>query len=299
MLYYDDMENPGPYKAEWWNDAEFWERYAPIMFDNKRWTEVPEVADGITRLARLGLYGGEEPASGGMANGTSDGMADGTDGETGGGRPCLQSPPRILDLCCGFGRITLELARRGFSATGVDVTRAYLETARADAAYENLDVEFVHADGRLFSRHEEFDAAVNCYISFGYFENSDDDRLMARNVWDSLKPGGAFIIETLGKEIAVRDFTQGEWFERAGYTVLTEYAPVDSWTRLWNRWILIREGNRIEKTFTQRLYAASELRQLLLEAGFSRVELYGGWDESPYDYRAEKLIAVGRKGLSP
>jgi SAM-dependent methyltransferase len=267
------MEQSGPQKAEWWNDTEFWERFAPIMFDNKRWTEVSQVADGITRLARLDLYRRE------------------TAGRDAGG-------PRILDLCCGFGRITLELARRGFAATGVDVTPAYLETAREDAAHENLGIEFIRADARNFKRPAGFDAVVNCYISFGYFENSGDDRLVARNALASLRPGGAFILETLGKEIAVRDFTEGEWFERAGYTVLTEYAPVDSWTRLRNRWVLIDGEKRIEKTFTQRLYAASELRQLLLEAGFSRVELYGGWDESPYDYRAETLIAVGRRDPS-
>jgi hypothetical protein len=119
-------------------------------------------------------------------------------------------------------------------------------------------------------------------------------------VYESLRPGGSFIVETLGKEIAVRDFTPGEWFERAGYTVLTEYEAVDSWAALKNRWILIPNDERpnetrIEKTFTQRLYAATELRALLFEAGFAEVELYGGWDERKYDQNAEILIGVGRK----
>jgi SAM-dependent methyltransferase len=252
---------------EWFLDEAFWEIYAPIMFDTKRWTEVPLVADGLTRLSRLKLYDAVSGASG----------------------------PRAADLCCGMGRIALELARRGFMVTGVDITEAYLRTAREDAAYENLDIELIRADVRSFVRPETFDTAVNLYISFGYFEDPADDLLAARNAWNSLKPGGAFIIETLGKEIAVRDFVETEWFDRAGYTVLTEYAPADSWSGLKNRWILIKDGIRVERTFTQRLYAASELRSLLLEAGFSTVELYGDWDESPYDNRAESLIAVGRK----
>jgi SAM-dependent methyltransferase len=256
---------------EWFLDEGFWEQYAPVIFDTKRWTEIPTVADGLTRLARLRLYGGEPPG-----------------GEEGRG-------PRVLDLCCGFGRITLELARRGFAATGVDTAETYLRTAREDAAHEDLDIEYIHADARSFVRPGFFDAAVNLYISFGYFEEIEDDRRMVRNVYDSLKSGGAFIIETLGKEIAVRDFVEAEWFERAGFTVLTQYAPVDSWGGLQNRWILIKDGRRIERTFTQRLYAATELRRLLLETGFSSVELYGDWDESPYDTRAASLIAVGRK----
>lgn len=257
------------YKKEWFNDADFWKHYAPIMFDNAHWAEVPDVADGVTRMAGLNLYG-ENSA--------------------------LRSAPRVLDLCCGMGRVSSELARRGFAVTGVDITAAFLETARDDAAYENLDIEYIEADARAFRRPGFFDTAVNLYISFGYFDDPADDLLLARNVYESLKGGGSFIIETLGKELAVRDFTEGEWFERAGFTVLTEYEALDSWGALKNRWILIRDGERREKVFTQRLYAATELRALLLEAGFSAVELYGGWDGAPYDHRARTLIAVGRKG---
>ncbi|MDR2500540.1 MAG: class I SAM-dependent methyltransferase [Treponema sp.] len=265
------MEQDAVLKDEWFNDRSFWELYAPIMFDRKRWDEVPLVADGITRLGKLDLY-----------------RAGGPPGET-------LSAPRLLDLCCGFGRITLEMARRGFCAAGVDITESYLETARSDAAYENLTVEYIHGDVRSFKRPGAFDLAVNLYISFGYFENPDDDRLLARNAFDSLKEGGSFIIETLGKELAVRDFVESGWFERAGYMVLTEYEPVDSWTGLKNRWILVKDGRTIERTFTQRLYAASELRRLLLDTGFSQVELYGNWDEAPYDQRSETLIAAARK----
>ena len=265
------------YMEEWFNDTDFWENFSPIIFDDKHWAEVPEVADSVTRLAGLNLYG-----------------------------LVPQTGPRALDLCCGMGRITAELARRGFVMTGVDITESLLETAREDAAYEGLDIEYVLADARSFVRPGFFDTAMNLYISFGYFEKPEDDLLLARNVYESLKPGGTFIIETLGKEIAVRDFIHGEWFERAGYTVLTEYEVVDSWAALKNRWILIRNSNaagaeasvspsRIEKTFTQRLYAATELRALLFKAGFAGVDLYGGWDERPYDQNAEILIAVGRK----
>ena len=220
------------YKHEWFNDEDFWEQYAPIMFDEKRWAEVPVVADGVTRLASLNLYRTKTRSCG----------------------------PTILDLCCGFGRITLELARRGFFPTGVDITESYLRTAREDTAHEGLDIEFIRKDVRSFKRKAAFDAAVNLYNSFGYFENPKDDLLFLKNAHYSLKKGGALIIEVLGKEIAVRDYTEAEWFERAGFTVLTESNPVDSWGSIWNRWILIKDGKRWEKVFIQRLYAVSELR---------------------------------------
>ncbi|MDR3333429.1 MAG: class I SAM-dependent methyltransferase [Treponema sp.] len=255
------------YKQEWFNDEQFWEHFAPIIFDTKCWAEVPVVADGVTRLSNLHLYDAPRP----------------------------EAAPRVLDLCCGFGRISLELARRGFTVTGVDITESYLQTAREDAAYEQLSIELIRADARSFIRPCFFDVVTNLYISFGYFEHPQDDRLMVRNVFESLKPGATFIIETLGKEIAVRDFVEREWFTRGGFMVLTEYTPLDSWGSIKNRWILINDETRIERTFTQRLYAASELRSLLLETGFGAVELYGDWDESPYDNRAAMLIAVARK----
>ncbi|MCL2382472.1 MAG: methyltransferase domain-containing protein [Treponema sp.] len=255
------------YKEEWFNDDDFWEQYAPVMFDDDRWAEVSQVADGVTRLAGLDLRKGRAGGKG----------------------------PSVLDLCCGFGRITLELARWGFAATGVDITAAYLNAAREDAAHEGLEIEFIQGDVRGFTRENAFDAAVNLYNSFGFFQNPDDDLLFLQNAHCSLREGGALIIDVQGKEIAVRDYTEAEWFERAGLTVLTETMPVDSWGSIRNRWILLKNGTRREKVFVQRLYAASEICALLYKAGFSAVEIYGGWDERPYDQNADTLIAVGRR----
>jgi len=244
------------------------------MFDAAHWAEIAQVADAVTRLSRFNLYG--ETSSEAW-------------------QEPLTSPPKILDLCCGIGRISGELARMGFLVTGVDITESFLNTAIEDCEYEKLNIEYIKADARDFVRSSYFDTVVNLYISFGYFSDQKDDLKVLRNVYESLKKGGSFIIETLGKEIAVRDFVEAEWFERAGCTILTEYEPFDSWAFLKNRWILLKDEKRIEKTFIQRLYSASELRSLLLEAGFKNIEIYGDWDESPYNQYAAKLITVARK----
>ena len=258
--------------SEWFNDAGFWEHFAPIIFDETRWAEADEVADGVTRLARLDLYNPENRKN---------------------------RPPRIVDLCCGPGRMSLEFARRGFDVLGVDITAAYLKTASRDSEREGLKIGFIQKDVRAFKRNAAFDVAVNLYNSFGYFDDPLDDRLFVKNAFYSLKDGGVFIIEVLGKEIAVRDYVEADWFERAGYTMMTESRPVDSWSSVRNRWITIRGKERREKVFVQRLYAASELRRLLLDSGFAEVEIYGSWDEAPYDENAKMLIAVGRKVSLP
>jgi len=252
------------YKKEWFNDEEFWEQFTPVIFSESRLAEAPAAADGVTRLSRLNLYKNYNRRKG----------------------------PYILDLCCGIGRLTLELAHRGFTATGVDMCEYYLQAARQTAAREALDIEFIRKDVRNFKRKDAFDVAINLYNSFGYFENPRDDLVFLKNAHYSLKEGGSLIIDVLGKEIAVRDYADAEWFERDGYTVLTESFPIDSWTSVQNRWILLKGRKRWEKIFTQRLYAASELRTLLFQAGFASVEFYGDWDESPYNEKARTLIAV-------
>ena len=261
-------------EAQWFEDNEFWEHFAPIMFDEVHWAEVPEVTDAITSLCNFNLYG--ETAQENW-------------------RKPLKSKPKILDLCCGLGRISLELARTGYEVTGVDITESFLKAAKEDAKADNLDIEYIQEDVRKFSRPEYFDAIVNLYISFGYFSDQKDDLQVLINVYKSLKKHGTFILETLGKENAVKNFVEDEWFERSGYTVLTGYEPLDSWTFLKNRWILLKDGKRLEKIFTQRLYSASELRTLFNEAGFKNIDIYGDWDKSPYDQYANKLIAVCRK----
>lgn len=248
--------------GEWFEEAAFWERFAPVMFGEERWAEVPAVVDGLARLS--GIAPGPGPES------------------------------RVLDLCCGMGRISLELAGRGYAVTGVDLTASYLDAARESAAADGVELELVLRDVRRFSRPASFGLSLNLYTSFGYFDDPADDALLAQVARESLVPGGAFVIETLGKELAVRDFTEGEWFDRGGYTVLTEFSVVDSWAALRNRWITIRGADRFERSFDQRLYAGTELRALLLGAGFSSVDLYGDWNGSPYDQKARVLIAIGR-----
>ena len=76
-------------------------------------------------------------------------------------RLALAPGASVLDLACGHGRITLELARRGFRATGLDLSARSLELARAAAKGEGLDVEWIHADMRELPAGARFDAVIN------------------------------------------------------------------------------------------------------------------------------------------
>jgi len=247
-----------PDDGAWFSDDSFWTEFAPLLFGD-RWAEAPAVVDAILAL------------SGAAAGGS------------------------VLDMCCGPGRHALEFAARGYSVVGVDITEPYLAAARDSAASMGLSAEFVHADARAWSRPGAFDLALNLFTSFGYFATAAEDVAMLERIRESLAPGGALVMELVGKEIAARDFIEGEWFERDGRLVLTEFEVVGSWEGLRNRWILVDGDRRTDRSWVQRLYAGTELRDALLRAGFGAVELFGTWAGGPYGAKAERLVAVARK----
>ena len=245
--------------ANWFENDTFWEGMGGVLFNGRRWEDsVPEVNDALNLLG-------------------------------------LRPGAAVLDLACGAGRHSLEFARRGFNVTGVDRTRAYLESAGRRAAEERLAVEFVVSDMREFVRPGAFDAAVCLWASFGYFESADDDRRVASNVLTSLAPGGKFLLDLNGKEMLAKNFTPRSWYEQDGVKVLEEREIHDDWTKVHSRWIKIDGGNSQEYEFSIRLYSAAELTALLREVGFEGVKIYGALSGIPYDHNARRLIAVATK----
>lgn len=235
-------------KTEWFESEDFWNNYGPIIFDAARWAEAPEVARSVCKIA-------------GLAKGAS-----------------------VLDAGCGPGRISVELALLGLDVTGVDLIQSELDAAAETAGDENVDIELVRADLRTFKSKKQFDCAINLYTSFGYCDTIEEDVQILKSIYAALKKDGFFILENLSRETAIQHFTEGEWFERAGKTVLTDFGVVGAWEGLRSRWILIdnNTGARIEHEFVQRLYSAVELKRILLGIGFSSVEIYGNYDFSPY-----------------
>ncbi|WP_288601815.1 class I SAM-dependent methyltransferase [uncultured Treponema sp.] len=246
--------------TEWFENENFWLNYGPIMFDSQHWAEARGIAQRCTDIAKLGR------------------------GDS------------VLDVCCGPGRISVELALCGMEVTGVDITQPFLDAAAETAEDENVSLTLINADMRKFSSRKKFDAAVNIYNSFGYCDSVSDDTLILKKVAAALKKGGTFILECISRETAVKYFTEGEWFERAGKTVLTEFKVTGAWEGLSSKWILIdSDGKRMEHVFVQRLYSAAELRDTMLHCGFSEASVYGGFDLSAYDQNAKTMVIVAKK----
>ncbi len=249
-------------KKEWFENDDFWLNYGPIMFDEQHWAEAHGIAEECCKIA-------------GLSEGSS-----------------------VLDACCGPGRISVELALCGMNVTGVDITQPFLDAARETAEDEGVSIELLNMDMRSFAVAEDrkFDMAINVYNSFGYCDTVEDDMKIVRSIYESLKDNGTFILECISRETAVKFFTEGEWFERAGMTVLTHFGVVGDWEGLSSSWTLIdKNGKRMDHTFVQRLYSAAQLRDALKETGFSDVRVYGGFDLRSYDQNATTMVIAARK----
>lgn len=208
------------------------------------------------------------------------------------------SGSRVLDLCCGPGRHSVELARRGYAVTGVDRSPFLMEKAQSHAKRSGTEVDWVLDDMRTFCRPGGFDLALNLYTSFGYTTMEEDDLQILRNLRESLAPGGTLVMEMMGKEVLASIYSRVGLAEPEEGTRLFMIRDVtDDWSIMSNTWVLVRDGQAREHRFRHRLYSAAELGGILRKAGFYKVEIYGGLDGSPYDDSAARLVAVATAPL--
>lgn len=207
----------------------------------------------------------------------------------------IEQNDRILDLCCGLGRHSLELSHHGFKVVGVDRTSAYIIKAKQKAKQNDQNTEFVVSDMREYCQPDRFNVIINMFGSFGYFESKDDDRKVVKNMLTSLRAGGRFLIETMGKEILAKNFQEKDWHEEGNKLVLAERKPIQNWGRMQTRWIVIKGNQRIEHTVSIRSYSAAELSSLLSECGFSKVKVYGNLEGNEYNQIAKRLVVIGYK----
>jgi len=243
----------------WHGQDAFWELFEPVLFNQQRQSSAKEEVEKIEELLQI------------------EGQA------------------RILDLCCGNGRHSLEFSRRGFDVIGVDRTTSYIEKARLEAEKLNLNAAFMLGDMREYCVPNNFDIIMNMFGSFGYFENSDDDQKVVANMYTSLRAGGQFLIETMGKEILARDFQKRDWIEEGDLLILSERKVSQNWGRIETRWIAIQGTKRVEHHVSLRSYSAVELSSLLFDCGFPEVQVYGSLNGTEYDQMAQRLVVVGQK----
>jgi SAM-dependent methyltransferase len=198
----------------------------------------------------------------------------------------LESKARILDLCCGYGRHSIELAQKGFAVTGYDLSDFFLKKAKKDAAALGLKIRFIKGDMRKLPFQERFDAVVNVFTSFGYFENERDDLKVLKGVCKALKKDGLFLLDLINRENLIRGFQRRTWRPNRDFIVLEDNF-LDLFTSRWEstRTLIFENGKRAQHSFSLRLFSFAEMLE----------SVYGDFDLMEYSLDSPRMILISRK----
>jgi len=209
----------------------------------------------------------------------------------------LQPGSAVLDLACGFGRHAIGMARAGHRVTGLDFNARYLEIAATDAVAAGVSVEWVQSDMRALGAAQTYDAIYSYFTSFGYFEDDDNERVLAE-VARVLRPGGRFLLEMANRDHLLTHPEQRTWTQRDDGALLMEETDLDLVTsRVVTRQLLIDPagGTQVTKQYTLRTYTCAELTALMKRQGLHVVQVTGGADGTPYGSASRRLAMVAER----
>jgi SAM-dependent methyltransferase len=185
----------------------------------------------------------------------------------------LSPRSRILDLGCGPGRHSVELARRGYEVTGVDLSAGMLAEAQKAAQAAGVKVEFVQANAVDFVATYPFDAIL-CMLeaAIGFYTVDEDplthDLTILRNVNQSLKPDGYFLLGLSNAYKCIRDYKQ-EQVESGFFDPVT---MIQAYSLTWTT----AAGEEGEGKCRFRAYLPTEISLLLKQAGLAVEHIWGG-----------------------
>ncbi|MFA4134500.1 MULTISPECIES: bifunctional 2-polyprenyl-6-hydroxyphenol methylase/3-demethylubiquinol 3-O-methyltransferase UbiG [Brevibacillus] len=182
---------------------------------------------------------------------------------------------RVLDLCCGSGRHSRALARRGYEVVGVDLSPVLLQLAEEQNTYPQLS--FARCDMRDIPFHEEFDIVVNLFTSFGYFSTDEENANVIRNMAQALKTKGEVVIDFLNAAYVIDNLVPHSTKEVSGMLIKEERWVQDGFVK--KRILISDESSNEPREYMEqvRLFSAEQMIAMLTEAGFEKIQVFGNY----------------------
>lgn len=186
---------------------------------------------------------------------------------------------KILDVGCGTGRHSIELTKRGYNITGVDLSKSQLDRAKAKAKDQNLQIDFQIQDARELPFNNEFDLAIMlCEGAFPLMETDEMNYKILKNIYKSLNDSGKLIQTTLNGLFPI--FNSVEEFAKSNNEeekVSFSNYKFDLMTFRETSHMTVEDdsGNKKELDCNERYYVPSEITWLLKSVGFKKIDIYG------------------------
>jgi SAM-dependent methyltransferase len=211
----------------------------------------------------------------------------------------LPKRARILDLCCGYGRVTHLLAKNKiYQITGFDLSEDFLEIARSEFSAPNI--KYAQGDIRKLPFKNEFDAVVNLFTSFGYFETDEENEKVLSQINKALKTNGLFLLDYENKF----NFVVNEVLKKKRSWYNTKYHQLylieNDYDFLNEREIVTfrqyKDGAIVKQVcYNIRLFSFPELRTMLTRNGFKILGVWGDFDGAPLSVESKRVITLSKK----
>ena len=218
-----------------------------------------------------------------------------------------ESGAQLLDLPCGNGRLSFEMAKRGYQVTGVDISVEFIEEAHASVTRlinppseaggtDYLPrVEFILGDMRRIEDESIYDGAYCFGNSFGFLDYADMEIFLG-GVARALKPGGRFIIETgMAAESILTHFEEQACYEVGDITMTVKERYLAAESCIDSEYIFEQNGKTETCLAKHWIYTSAEIQRVLRRAGFVIVNLYGSLKCEPYKLGSQELFVVAVK----
>ncbi len=188
----------------------------------------------------------------------------------------LPKGSRILDLACGYGRISIELASKGYKVVGLDFSNYFLEMGRSEAIRRKVEVEFVQGDMRNIPYRDEFDGVVCWSNSFGFFSDEENEKVL-HLIGCSLKRNGKLVLDLHNRDAVVRNRLGKRWFKKDNFFILSDWTFDAELSRSNIQEIIIDEstGSVKKQVMSMREYTLHEMKRMLKDAGLEFLQVYG------------------------
>ncbi|MCZ6807746.1 MAG: methyltransferase domain-containing protein, partial [Deltaproteobacteria bacterium] len=182
---------------------------------------------------------------------------------------------RVLDVGCGLGMQTVELASRGYHLVGLDISPTMISRAYDEAEDRGLQIDFIRGDMREVTFEEPFDALLCWGTTFGYF-SEEENELALRQFHQALRPHGMLLLEIVNRDFMIGSQPNQVWFEvdRAVCMEETDFDYVTSRLRVKRR-VASHDGQEHDRLYSIRLYALHEIRAMFERNGFHVDEISG------------------------
>jgi SAM-dependent methyltransferase len=207
----------------------------------------------------------------------------------------LRPSAQVLDVPCGGGRHSLELARRGYRPTGVDLASGFIAEAQDRSAKQGLAVTWENREMRDLPWAEQFDGVFSFGNSFGYLHDAGN-RDFLKAVHRTLRPGAKLLLDVPSlAESLLAKFEERQWYPAGDILFLIEqhYDPLRG--RMDTEYTFVQNGKVEKRPASHRVYTCRELLGLLEETGFGDVTVYGSLNREPFQLGSPRPMVVTAK----